>query len=82
MRAILTPLDRGTGNFTYQRRKTTLTGLAYKVWTSTNLTVWNEDLTAAQSATDLPGTDNQSVEVLVSPALLNSGRLFVRVEAH
>ncbi len=81
VQAILTPLDRGTGTFTYQRRKTTLTGLAYKVWTSGNLADWTEDATAVQNATNLPGTDNQSVEVVVSPARLTSGRLFVRVQA-
>jgi autotransporter-associated beta strand protein len=80
LQAILTPLDHGTGAFTYQRRKTSLTGLTYKVWTSSNLSDWNEDTSAVQSATDLPGTDNQSVEVLVSPSLLSSGRLFVRIQ--
>jgi autotransporter-associated beta strand protein len=76
----LTTLDPLAGTFTYKRRKTSLTGLTYKVWTSSNLSDWNEDTSAVQSATDLPGTDNQSVEVLVSPSLLSSGRLFVRIQ--
>jgi autotransporter-associated beta strand protein len=70
-----------TGTFTYTRRKVSITGLDYTVWTSTNLNDWAEDTNAIQTATDIPGSDNQSVEVQLSPALLTSGRLFVRVQA-
>jgi autotransporter-associated beta strand protein len=65
----------------YLRRKRSLTGLAYKVWTSPNLTVWTEDTGAVQTATAIPASDNESVEVTLSPALLGNGRLFIRVSA-
>ena len=42
----LTKLNAATGTITYSRRKTTLSSLTYKVWTSTNLTTWTEDTSA------------------------------------
>ncbi|MBN8460798.1 MAG: autotransporter-associated beta strand repeat-containing protein [Verrucomicrobia bacterium] len=74
--------SRSTGRLTYTRRKAALTGLSFTVWTSTNLMSWIEDSGATQSPSAVPGTDHESVEVLLSPALLASDRLFVRVQAH
>jgi hypothetical protein len=71
----------GSRTFTYIRRRPSLTGLNYTVWTSKNLSEWTEDTTATQTATDIPSTDNQSVEVFLNPALLSSNRLFLRVQA-
>jgi autotransporter-associated beta strand protein len=78
---ILVQLDKGTGTFSYQRRKPSLTGLAfYKIQTSTDLVNWIEDTTAGQVATDIPFTDNQSVVVtLTTPP--TAAKFFVRVSA-
>ena len=70
-----------TGNFSYTRRKRTLSGLTFTVSTSTNLNDWTEDSAALQTAVAIPGTDNESVEVRLSPSLLSETRLFVRVSA-
>lgn len=70
-----------TGILTYARRRTSLSGLSYKVWTSTDLNGWIEDTAASQTASSIPGTENESVEVLVSPERLGAGRLFVRIAA-
>ncbi|MCU0796551.1 MAG: autotransporter-associated beta strand repeat-containing protein [Akkermansiaceae bacterium] len=75
------PLEKTNGTFTYTRRKPSLTGLGFTVWTSTNLNDWTEDSSAVQTATDISGTDNQSVEVQLSPGLLTSDRLFIRIDA-
>ena len=58
------PLDKTTGTFRYTRRHASLTGLTYTVLTSDNLSGW----TQVTTATDIPGTDKQSVEVKLSPA--------------
>ncbi|MCU0796083.1 MAG: DUF6055 domain-containing protein [Akkermansiaceae bacterium] len=81
VQVILTPLDRATGSFSYQRRKPSLTGLTYRVWTSTNLSDWTEDTTASQTATDIPNSDHQSVVVFLTSALETPERLFIRVQA-
>jgi autotransporter-associated beta strand protein len=78
---VTVPLDKTTGTFTYTRRKPSLTGLNFTVWTSPNVTDWTRDSTASQSVTDIPGTDHQSVEVQLSPEFLGSDRIFVRVQA-
>jgi len=73
---IKVPFDKSTGTFSFTRGATT--GFTYKVWTSTNLLTWNEDTGAVQT----PGaTVNgvQTVDVTVSPGLLASLKLFVRV---
>ncbi len=70
-----------TGTFTYTRRKRTLSGLIFTVSTSTNLTDWTPDSGALQTTAAIPGTDNESVEVTLSPALLSETRLFVRISA-
>lgn len=75
-------LAPSSGTLTYTRRKAALTGLTYTVWTSANLINWIEDSGARQAPNAIPGTDHESVEVLLTPALLTSDRLFVRVQAH
>jgi hypothetical protein len=77
----LTAMDPVGGTLVYTRRKTNLSGLNYHIWTSTNLVDWSEDTGASQTATAIPGTDNESVEVLVSSERLGSDRLFVRIAA-
>lgn len=69
------------GILTYTRRKPALSGLTYKVWTSSDLKVWVEDAGALQSANAIPGTDNEAVNVTLSPALLNTSQRFVRIQA-
>jgi hypothetical protein len=46
---ISTGLASTTGDFTYTRRDPTITGLTYKVYTSTNLATWTEDLGATEN---------------------------------
>jgi hypothetical protein len=69
-----------TGQFTYTRRTTTLTGLNFTVWTSTNLTTWTQDAGATQ--TILSTVNNvQTVRVQLSTALLARPKLFVRAQS-
>jgi hypothetical protein len=72
---------KDSGKISYTRRKKSLTGLTYKVWTSTDMNTWTEDAGASQTATAIPGTDNESVEVVISSDLLDAPRLFVRITA-
>ena len=77
---ITVPLNKSAGTFSYARRDPVLTGLTYTVLTSTNLTTWTLDAGAVQT----PGAvvaGVQSVDVALSPALLTSPSLFVRVKA-
>jgi len=77
--AILVPLDKGTGTFTYQRRSST--GLTYTIWTSDDLGTWTEDTTAGQVA-GTPDVNNvETVTVTLTGAPLTATRLFVRVQA-
>jgi autotransporter-associated beta strand protein len=73
---ITVPLDKTTGQFTYQRLADS--GLTYTIWTSSDLVTWNQDATAGQVAT--PSGDNESVEVTLTGPL-PSDKLFVRVQA-
>lgn len=66
----------------YTRRKTALSGLAYGIWTSTNLADWIEDAAAAQAAAALPGTDLEEVAVSLDPERLDSALRFVRIGAN
>jgi hypothetical protein len=77
---ITTALSTG-GQFSYQRRNPDLTGLAYTVWTSTNLQDWTKDATASQLP-DSPGAATQTVSVtLTNTSPAPGGKLFVRVLA-
>lgn len=74
------PLDKLTGSFTYTRRKPSLTKLAYKIWTSPDLSTWTEDTAAIQTPSDTG--DNQSVAVALGGTKpLVDSILFVRVTA-
>jgi hypothetical protein len=71
---------RSNGNLTYTRRTTSLTGLTYTVWTSTNLTNWTRDTGATQTVNST--TNNvQTVTIKLSNALLSQPKLFVQVQA-
>ena len=76
---ILMAPDRATGSFRYTRRDTQLTGLAYTIWTSSNLKDWMQDLGASQ----MPGSPDQKgsqiVDVTLSGGLLTTPSLFVQV---
>lgn len=78
---ILSTLQKITGAFSYQRRKTSLSGVVFKVWTSSNLTNWVEYTTASQSVVNSSAT-TEIVAVTFSPATLNAAKLFVRITAH
>ena len=69
-----------TGTITYTRRKPTLTGLSFTVWTSTNLTDWTKDTGAGQSVTATSG-DVETVEVTLTGSLVENDRLFIQVRA-
>lgn len=73
--------DPATGTFTYTRRKRSLSGLNFTVWTSPDLSAWTSDGGALQSATATPGSDNESVEVTLSEGLRSQSRLFLRISA-
>ncbi len=82
--AISIPLDKSTGKFRYTRRATpAVTGLAYTVWTSTDLSTWSEDAgaTASQTVTGTAG-EVETVEATITGALpLTQPKLFIQVRA-
>jgi autotransporter-associated beta strand protein len=77
---ITIPLSKNTGTFTYTRRKPSLTGLTFKIWTSSNLTSWTLDSGAIQTPTDV-GSNQNVVVTLSGPKPLSAPKLFVRVTA-
>lgn len=68
--------------FSYTRRKTSLSGLDFGIWTSTNLADWIEDTAAAQSAVALPGSDLEAVQVFLGAGILDGALRFVRIGAN
>jgi len=80
---IKSPLDKTSGMFTYTRRATpATTGLSYKVWTSSDLSQWTEDVGAVQQL-DSTVADVQTVTVTLSAGKpLTASKLFVRVTAN
>ena len=74
------PLNPSDGTFRYTRRTRALTGLAYSVWYSTNLSQWFAD-TAAVQAPGAPANNVEAVDVTISPALLAEPKLFIRMGA-
>jgi hypothetical protein len=76
---IIAGLKKSTGQFSYTRTENT--GLAYTVWTSTNLVTWTQDTLAGAGQT-VTATNGgvQTVRVTLSAAAVN-GKLFVRVQA-
>ncbi len=77
----LTHLNPENGKITYSRRRVDLSGLEFTIQVSHDLTEWSADPGAVQTATVIPGTDNESVEVTLSPENLNASRLFIRIKA-
>ena len=69
----------GTGTFTYTRRKTSLSGLVFQIWTSTNLINWSEDFGAIQTITNNT-VDLETIQVTLGAPQLASPKLFVRIE--
>ncbi|MGD9419678.1 MAG: glycosyl hydrolase family 95 catalytic domain-containing protein [Verrucomicrobiota bacterium JB025] len=74
-----TPVD-ATGTFSYTRRAPDLTGLAYTIWTSTDLSNWAEDNAATQTVESTDANDVETVTVTLGAAPAD-GRLFVRIQA-
>ncbi len=68
------------GVMTYTRRDLALTGLTYKIQTSTDLNTWTEDSGAIQSPDPVSANGVQSVAVTVITPPVN-GKLFVRIAA-
>ncbi|MCF7730558.1 MAG: hypothetical protein K9N23_02680 [Akkermansiaceae bacterium] len=78
---IRAPLNKAAGTFSYTRRATpATTGLAYAIWTSTNMQVWTRDTGATEGTVSTVG-DVETVPVTLSSGLLANPKLFVRVEA-
>jgi hypothetical protein len=80
---FIAPLSKATAKFRYTRRTQSLTGLTYKVFTSSTLAAasWVQDTTATQTVVGTTG-EVQTVEVTLSAAApLTASRLFIRVVA-
>lgn len=75
---ITVQLNKGTGQFTYQRRTQSLTGLTYTVWSSTDLVTW-APATFSESVTG-PVADVETVQVTLTPAP-TAPKFFVQVRA-
>lgn len=76
---ITVPLNKAAGTFSYSRRLQRKTGLAYSIWTSTNLVAWTED-TGATEGTPTVNGDVETVPVtLSSPPTAPAS--FIRVQA-
>jgi len=71
-----------TGEFTYTRRKPSLTGLSNSVWWSGTLASgsWNKDNGAILSVVSTDG-DVETVRVSLSSSLLSNPKLFIRIAA-
>jgi autotransporter-associated beta strand protein len=72
--------DPATGAFTYTRRKPSISGVDFAIFASGDLDAWNVDLGAVETIIGDDGTI-ETVEVTLSPALLEQDRLFVRISA-
>lgn len=78
--AIVATLNRNTGKFSFTRRIPAMSGLSYRVFTSTNLSNWTQDTGATMSVSGING-EVETVEVtLGTPAPLSASSLFIRVE--
>ncbi len=78
--AIAVALDKTTGTFSYTRRTQSLTGLAYSVWYSTDLSTWAKD-TGAVEGTPVVTGEVETVPVTLGGALLSNSKLFIQVRA-
>lgn len=78
---VVGKLNITNGKFTYTRRLQLLTDLSYRVFTSTTLGSWTEDLNFTSSVISTQG-NVETVEVTLSaPKPLTSPKLFLKVEA-
>lgn len=75
---ITVQLNKGTGQFTYQRRTQSFTGLTYTVWSSTDLVTW-APATFSESVTGQVA-DVETVQVTLTPAP-TAPKFFVQVRA-
>jgi hypothetical protein len=80
LQPITGPLDPSTRTLAYTRRKVSLSGLSYTVWTSPDLTNWTADNAAAQTVIGSAG-DVETVQVAFSAPPPESSRLFIRISA-
>jgi autotransporter-associated beta strand protein len=80
---IASPLDKGTGKFSYTRRDSGLTDLNYTVWFSEDLLNWTQDTGAAEGTPVLSG-EVETVEVTLSalPGSPLPAKLFVQMRAN
>jgi autotransporter-associated beta strand protein len=69
-----------TGIFSYVRRKQSLTGLSYSVWTSSTLDNWTVEPGAIQSIISSTA-ETETVQVTLGSAVLGGSKLFVRISA-
>jgi hypothetical protein len=78
---ITTLLSKGNGNFSYTRMNPAVSGLSYRIMTSSNLVDWTEDVaaTAGQTVSATNG-EVQTMSVTLSGAPLAAEKLFVRVQ--
>lgn len=76
---ITVPLDTTTGTLSFTRRDNALTGLFADVETSFDLVTWTVDSGAVLTEGTPDGNHIEVVDVTLSPGLLTSDRLFVRV---
>ena len=74
---IVQTLTNTTGVFTYTRPVDS--SVTYTVWTSTDLITWTRDLGATQGTVTTAG-GIETVTMAISPSLLTSPTLFVRVK--
>jgi hypothetical protein len=79
-RPIVMTVDPDTGFFSYNRRKSSLANLNFKVWASTDLEEWFED-NAATQLVESAANDIEVMGVEIDPALLAESKLFVQVRA-
>ena len=78
---IKVPLNKTAGTFSYTREDPAVGGLAYKVYTSTDLKTWTADGGATQTVT-ATDYDVQTVQVTLSGTKpLTAPKIFVRVAA-
>jgi autotransporter-associated beta strand protein len=75
----VTAPNKGTGTFTYTRRKQSLTGLSYSYESSTNLAAW-PSFTPALADISNNGDPVETITVTLPASLLAEPKLFLRVK--
>ncbi len=76
---ITVPLNKATGTFSYTRRLQSKTGLAYSIWTSTNLVAWTKD-NGATGGVPMVNGDVETIPITLSSPP-TAPRFFIRVNA-